>query len=239
MGAYTDLRGAEELVGLVYEGIEERTPWKSLMAQLSVATQSHDAALLIASAAIPGAYRLITDNEDPYLTGGEHLAGLMSVNVMMQLRQPRASTLDELMPHGEFLETALYQRFLKPHNLRYLLGQDVLWDDLIRVKLSIERTGDQQPYGEREKALVEYLTPHLQHAIRIRERQQRADCMRIFFEDAMEKLSIGCVRVKAPMRACWRNSSRRRCRHAVNRVSRAAGECASRVRPVSPCWISS
>ena len=97
------------------------------------------------------------------------------------------------MPTGVFLDTAFYKRFLKPNNLRYLLGQDVLWDDVIRVKLSIERTGDQKPYGDREKALVEYLTPHLQRAIRLRERQQRADCMRIFFEDAMEKLAIGCV----------------------------------------------
>lgn len=197
MGAHTGLRDTGNLVGLVYEGIEESTPWKSLMAELSEATESHDASLLIASAAIPGAYRLITDNDDPHLTGGQHLAGVMSVNVMMQMRQPKASTLDELMPHGEFLDTALYQRFLKPHNLRYLLGQDVLWDDVIRVKLSIERTGDQKPYGDREKALVEFLTPHLQRAIRLRERKQRADFMRILFEDAMEKLAIGCMMLDA------------------------------------------
>lgn len=192
MGAAA-LRGLDDLVALAYDGIEESTPWKTLMGELSLRSASHDASMVIASAAVPGAYLLVTDNDDPHLTGSEHVNGVMSVNVLLDLAQPRASTPEELMPDGEFFRTALYLQFLKPHNLRYLLGRDVMRDDQLRVKLSLERTADQEPFSQRERALLEMIAPHLQRAIRLRERHDQGNHMRFFFEEAMAKLAIGCL----------------------------------------------
>lgn len=193
MGAAANLRGLDELVGLAYDGIDEATPWKTLVGELSQRSESHDASIVIASAAAPGAYLLVTDNEDPHLTGSEHVSGVMSVNVFMDLVQPEASTPEELMPDGEFFRTELYLQFLKPHNLRYLLGRDVVRDELLRVKISLERTADQEPFSQRERALLEAIAPHLQRAIRLRERHEQGNHMRFFFEEAMAKLAIGCL----------------------------------------------
>ena len=193
MGAAASLRGLDELVGLAYEGIEEATPWKTLVGELSQRSESHDASIVISSAAAPGAYLLVTDNEDPHLTGSEHVNGVMSVNVFLDLVQPEASTPEELMPDGEFFRTELYLQFLKPYNLRYLLGRDVVRDELLHVKLSLERTADQEPFSQRERALLEAIAPHLQRAIRLRERQEQGKHMRFFFEEAMAKLAIGCL----------------------------------------------
>lgn len=197
MGSAAALRGLDDLVALAYEGIEEATPWKTLMGELSSRSESHDASMVISSSSSPGAYLLVTDNDDPHLTGSEHVSGVMSVNVLLDLAQPRASTPEELMPDGEFFRTPLYLLFLKPYNLRYLLGQDVVRDDVLRVKLSLERTADQEPFSQRERALLEAIAPHLQRAIRLRERNENGNHMRFFFEEAMAKLAIGCLMLDA------------------------------------------
>lgn len=197
MGAAAAPHGIDDLIGLAYEGIEESTPWKTLMGALSDRSQSHDASMVISSASVPGAWLLVTDNDDPHLTGNEHVNGVMSVNVLLDLAQPEASTPEELMPDGAFFRTPLYLQFLKPHNLRYLLGRDVVRDELLRVKLSLERTADQEPFSQRERALLEAIAPHLQRAIRLRERHDHGTHMRFFFEEAMAKLAIGCLMLDA------------------------------------------
>ncbi len=210
MGSAAALRGLDDLVALAYEGIEEAASWKTLMGELSARSESHDASMVISSASAPGAYLLVTDNDDPHLTGSEHVDGVMSVNVLLDLAQPRASTPEELMPDGEFFRTQLYLRFLKPHNLRYLLGRDVVRDEVLRVKLSLERTADQEPYSQRERALLEAIAPHLQRAIRLRERNDHGNHMRFFFEEAMAKLAIGCLMLDARGRVVSINAWARR-----------------------------
>ncbi len=210
MGSAAHLRGLGDLVSLAYDGIDEPTLWKTLMGQLSEATESHDASMVISSAAVPGGYLLVTDNDDPHLTGNEHVKGVMSVNVLLDIAQPCASTPEELMPDGAFFRTTLYQQFLKPNNLRYLLALDVVRDEVLRVKLSLERTGDQGPYSKRERDVLEFITPHLQRAIRLREHKDDGLHMRFFFEEAMAKLAIGCLMLDARGRVVSINAWARR-----------------------------
>ena len=193
MGAAQRIRGYNDLVGLVYDGVEEAQPWRSLMSRLSEQTSSRDANLVIASPATPGAYVLITDNEDPVATGRTHVDGVMSVNPLLEQPLPQAITLDELMPNGAFLRSPLYLRFLKPLNIRYLLSRDVLRDEMLCAMLTLERNADQQPFSAKEKELMELITPHIRRAMRMREQHTQGSYMQRFFEEAMAKLSIACV----------------------------------------------
>jgi len=193
MGVAQRSRGFSDLIGLVYEGVEEPQPWRRLMARLSEQTRSRDANLVIASPATPGAYLLITDNDDPVATGRPHVEGVMSVNPLLEQPLPRPTTMDELMPGGAFLRSALYVNFLKPLNIRHVLSRDVLRDDMLCALLSLERNADQEPYSARERELLELVTPHLRRAIRMREQYTQGSYMQQFFEEAMAKLSIACV----------------------------------------------
>ena len=200
MGAAQRIRGYSDLVGLVYDGVEEARPWRTLMSRLSEQTASRDANLVIASPATPGSYVLITDNEDPVATGRTHVDGVMSVNPLLEQPLPRAMTLDEIMPNGAFLRSALYLQFLKPLNIRYLLSRDVLRDDMLCAMLTLERNADQEPFGAQEVgkisglvAVNSLMAPHIRRAIRLREQHTQGSYLQGFFEEAMAKLSIACV----------------------------------------------
>jgi len=198
-----------DLVGLVYDGVEESRPWKTLMRELGEQAEAHDASMVIASPAVPGGYYMVTDNDDPAATAPSRVDGVMSVNVLLDMPQPQASTADELLPNGGFLETPLYQRFLKPLNIRYVLGRDVLRSDSLCAKLTFERTAEQGPFGSREKELMELISPHMQRAIRMREQYVHGSYMQCFFEEAMARLSIACVLLDSRARVVSMNQCAR------------------------------
>ncbi len=183
----------DDIVSLVYDGIEDVSRWKTLMSRISSETGSRDACLLIASPSMPEMHFLVTDNEDPVETGRTQLDGVMSVNPLLGLRQPQPISADELMPGGEFLRTTLYREFLQPLNIRYLLSCDILRSDVVCAMLTLERNVDQSPYTEKEKDFLAFVTPHLSRAIRLREQHSRGGNVLRFFGEAMGRLSIGCV----------------------------------------------
>lgn len=181
------------IVSLVYDGVENLQSWKTLMSQLSAATGSRDACLLIASRSVRGVHHLITNNEDPVATGQIHVDSVMTVNPYLDVHLPSPISADEMMPAGEFLRTDLYQRFLQPLNIRHLLSCDALRSDSMCAVLTLERNEDQAAFGDREKGLLALLAPHIGRAIRLREQQQHGSYMWRLFEDVMAKLTIACV----------------------------------------------
>ncbi len=193
------------------------------MSRLSEQTASRDANLVIASPATPGAYVLITDNEDPVATGRTHVDGVMSVNPLLEQPLPRAITLDELMPNGAFLRSPLYLRFLKPLNIRYLLSRDVLRDEMLCAMLTLERNADQEPFSAKEKELLELITPHIRRAMRLREQHTQGSYLQRFFEEAMAKLSIACVLLDGHGRVFSMNH----CARAVAGAARSSWACAA------------
>lgn len=209
MYAVQSLAGFSDLVGLAYQGVEEPIPWKGLMCRLSEVTGAHDASLLISSPAAPGSYYLITDNEDPNAVGRQRVDDMMSVNWYQELPSPRASNIEELIPLGQFLTSPLYLRFLKPLRIRHLMGMDVLRSDVLRIKLSLERTDDQGAFSDEHKHLVELLVPHIQRAIRLREQHTHGSYIQDFFEEAMARMSIACLLLDGYGRVVSANESAR------------------------------
>lgn len=158
----------DDIVSLVYEGIEDVSRWKPLMSRISAETGSRDACLLVASPSMPAMYFLLTNNEDPVVTGRLNVDRVMSVNPLLGIRQPQPISADDLMPGGEFLRSVLYRKFLQPLNIRHLLSCDVVRSEAACAMLTLERNVDQSPFTGKEKDFLAFVAPHLGRAIRLR-----------------------------------------------------------------------
>ena len=199
----------DDVVSLVYDGIEDVSRWKPLMSRISAETGSRDACLLVSSPSMPEMYFLLTNNEDPVVTGRPNVDQVMSVNPFLGMRQPQPISADELMPGGEFLRSALYRKFLQPLNIRHLLGCDVVRSEAACAMLTLERNVDQSPFTGKEKDFLAFVAPHLGRAIRLREQHSHGGSMLRFFEEAMARLSIGSVVLDAQGNVCSMNDHAR------------------------------
>ena len=144
----------DDIVSLVYEGIEDVSRWKPLMSRISAETGSRDACLLVASPSMPAMYFLLTNNEDPVVTGRLNVDRVMSVNPLLGIRQPQPISADDLMPGGEFLRSVLYRKFLQPLNIRHLLSCDVVRSEAACAMLTLERIDIKTP-GRGQIAFVD------------------------------------------------------------------------------------
>ncbi len=199
----------DDVVSLVYDGIEDVSRWKPLMSRISAETGSRDACLLVSSPSMPEMYFLLTNNEDPVVTGRPNVDQVMSVNPFLGMRQPQPISADELMPGGEFLRSALYRKFLQPLNIRHLLSCDVVRSEAACAMLTLERNVDQSPFTGKEKDFLAFVAPHLGRAIRLREQHSHGGSMLRFFEEAMARLSIGSVVLDAQGNVCSMNDHAR------------------------------
>lgn len=182
-----------ELIGSIYDGIDHKTPWASFLDGLTAVMKARDSSIvMVVPNQVGSSYNVTTSDTDPRLTH-QYLDGVFSVNFVMDMPQPQPATIDELMPREEFRRTPLYQKFLAPIGVEYMLGVDVINNEDLHIKLAIERTREQGQFGDEEKELLSYLIPHFQRALRLREKSHTGTSLRSLYLDTVAKMAIGCV----------------------------------------------
>jgi|GEM_PF-2971720 len=187
----------DQLVQLIYDGIQEQAPWSSFLRRFSEVTNSHDASLIFSIAKPEPDYFLLTSDPKFNLRSDSTTKHLLSMSEMLHTFQPQATTLSESLDVDKFFRSELYQTYLKPLDIKYMIGQDIIFEDSLRVKFSAERTSDKPDYGDSEKALFEMLTPHFRRAIHLREELLQHSRLREITSATLSKISIGCIMLDA------------------------------------------
>lgn len=183
----------DELVGLVYEGINETPPWFTFLSKLSDATQSRDASMVFTIRRPAPDYLLLTSNTAFNVPSDESTKQLLSLSVLLHTYQPEPKTLGESLDMNAFLASELYNTYLKPLNIKYILGQDIIFQGNLSAKLSVERTADKAEYGIADKHLFSMLAPHFRRAIRLREQMIKQDRLQEISYATLSKASIGTI----------------------------------------------
>jgi DNA-binding CsgD family transcriptional regulator len=186
-----------QLVELVYEGVEEEAPWSSFLKQLAIATHSLDASLIFSVIKPEPDYYLLTSDEKFNMRSDNATKQLLSLSELLHTFQPKATTLKDSIDEEKFYQSELYQRHLKPIDVKYMIGQDIVFEDSLRAKLSAERTSDKADYDDADKALFEMLIPHLRRAIHLREKLLQNNRLSEVASATLSKASIGSIMLNA------------------------------------------
>ena len=183
----------DELVGLIYGGINEEYPWFTFLSKLSEATQSRDANLVFTIRRPNPDYLLLTSNTAFVQPSDESTKQLLSLSELLHTYQPEPQTLEESLDMETYLSSELYQQHLKPLNIKYILGQDIIFKDNLSAKLSVERTADKADYGASDKYLFSMLAPHFRRAIELREKMITQERLQEISYATLSKASIGTI----------------------------------------------
>lgn len=197
MNLSNDLKRYDELLGFAYSGIHEPQLWNSFVNCFQEVIGARDVSIVIESKPledkqVKSRYMLISTDKAPHLTA-EYLDSVMDVNMLMDIPQPRAAAISDVMPTGTFFNSQLYQQFLKPIDVRHLMSVDICRTETLMMKLSVERTEQQGMFTERERQLFEMIIPHLRRAIEFKANISQGGQFQSFYERLMDKMDIGCI----------------------------------------------
>lgn len=186
----------DRLVQLLYQDALAPRPWKNFVGELATSLCSRDASLHIFTRHSDRNLLLVTNDNAPHLTDS-YLEAMLGDYFLKRLPAERPMTLDDFDVSRNFLDSALFKRFLAPFGITHILTQDVYADSRLVIRLSADRERNQGDFGPREKWLLQSLTPHIRQALNIRAHVRQAEGLADQFQALLARDGVGCVVIGA------------------------------------------
>ncbi|NND67281.1 MAG: helix-turn-helix transcriptional regulator [Halioglobus sp.] len=195
------------LVGLIYQGAVEEQPWQSALPALREAMNAQVASLVlrppsegdqgvILNSVRPGPERLDDDTRLANPNDWQATAyreQFFSLDPFINLPPDKVITLEDILPDQELMESDYYLHYLEPIGLFRILGVDTAEPGGMLARLRFSRRENDRRFAQRERLLLEMLTPHLKRAIEIYARLNRTTSERDVYAGAVNQLSVASI----------------------------------------------
>ena len=116
-----------------------------------------------------------------------------SLDPFVRLPEGEVITAEELIGKAAWLASPMYEEYLKPLDIRHLLGADIYTKEGIECRLRITRSHGATTFSAADKALIRYLLPHLKRSIRLHARLDTLECDRQLFAGAVNRMLLGMI----------------------------------------------
>ena len=183
------------LLGQVYQGPLEPTPWSSLLEAIRLQLQASFATLVLRTPASerPGlivnasAYGPLLPGEPSY---SEHY---YAVCPFLDWPTDRIATADEVFGGAAWCAHEFYLQYLKPLDLRYILTSNMRTEAGVECALFVSREHAGRDYDAADKALIGILLPHLKRAVDLHSTLDVLESERGLYAGAIDRLLVGTL----------------------------------------------
>jgi DNA-binding CsgD family transcriptional regulator len=187
-----DLQQIDRLLGAIYEGPTETPPWQSALQILREELRAAHVTLMLRPPSQDSTGIMI--NTGPVTRQGveSYETHFFSLDPFVRLPEGQVVTAEELIGR-QWLQSAVYQEYLKPLDIRHLLGADIYTRDGIECRLRVTRSHNAGAFSEADKALCRFLLPHLKRSIQLHARLDFLECERSLFAGTVNRMLLGMM----------------------------------------------
>ncbi|CAB3799878.1 hypothetical protein LMG28688_05047 [Paraburkholderia caffeinitolerans] len=116
-----------------------------------------------------------------------------SLDPFIGLPSDRVVTVDEVFGSTGWQSSELYKQFLKPHDVRYILGADLRTSSMVECRFRVCRNHASTQFSEHDKAFCGLLLSHLKRAIELHSRLDSVEVERSIYANAVNRMEIGTI----------------------------------------------
>jgi DNA-binding CsgD family transcriptional regulator len=187
-----DLQQIDRLLGAIYEGPTETPPWHSALQVLREELRAAHVTLMLRPPSQDSAGIML--NTGPVTRQGveSYETHFFSLDPFVRLPEGQVVTAEELIGR-QWLQSAVYQEYLKPLDIRHLLGADIYTRDGIECRLRVTRSHNAGAFSDADKALCRFLLPHLKRSIQLHARLDFLECERSLFAGTVNRMLLGMM----------------------------------------------
>jgi DNA-binding CsgD family transcriptional regulator len=187
-----DLQQIDRLLGAIYEGPTETPPWQSALQVLREELRAAHVTLMLRPPSQDSAGIML--NTGPVTRQGveSYETHFFSLDPFVRLPEGHVVTAEELIGR-QWLQSAVYQEYLKPLDIRHLLGADIYTRDGIECRLRVTRSHNAGAFSDGDKALCRFLLPHLKRSIQLHARLDFLECERSLFAGTVNRMLLGMM----------------------------------------------
>lgn len=187
-----DVDRLDGLLAAIYEGAMESPPWSSALHAIRESLQAAHVTLMLRPPSSDSSGIMINTgsvNEQAVESYGTHF---FTLDPFVRLQEGEVVTAEELIGK-QWLDSPIYVDYLKPLDIRHLLGADIYTKEGIECRFRVTRAHDAPPFSAEDKDLVRRILPHLKRSIRLHARLDYLECDRQLFAGAVNRMLLGMI----------------------------------------------
>ncbi len=180
------------LLGELYQGPLEEQPWQTFLASVRVLLGANLVTLLLRPPS--------KEDQVVMLADGGSLSAIKSYNEGQFVLDPfidlptgEVVSLHEYLSPATLLGSDFYRIIMEPQGWYDFLGVDIRDGKELDVRFRAGRYRGAQTFGDREKALLQALLPHLERSIRLQTCISRTERERAVYAGAVEQLLVATI----------------------------------------------
>lgn len=180
------------LIGDIYQGPLEEQPWQSFLSSVREVLGANLVTLLLRPPSKEGQVVMLAD--------GGSLSAMQSYNEGQFVLDPFVNlptreviSLHDYLSVETLLNSDFYRIIMQPQGWYDFLGVDIREEEELDVRFRAGRYRGAKPFGDREKALLQALLPHLERSIRLQTRISRNERERAVYAGAVEQMSVATI----------------------------------------------
>ena len=182
----------DRLIGAIYEGAMESPPWQAALQLMRDSLQAAHVTLMLRPPSSENAGVMINTGTVTKQGIESYETHFFSMDPFVRLAEGEVVTAEELIGK-QWLQSTVYQEYLRPLGVRHLLGADIYTKEGIECRLRITRSHEAQPFSAEDKALVRFLLPHLKRSIQLHARLDFLECERQLFAGTVNRMLLGII----------------------------------------------
>ncbi|MGH8445105.1 MAG: helix-turn-helix transcriptional regulator [Solimonas sp.] len=189
-------RQLNTLLDAIYDGPAMRPAWNDALRLLQQKLDASHVALIVRRPSAEQFGTMAHIGFEDAVAMESYTKHLFAVDPFVGLEEGDVVTPEELIGDA-WLDSAIYRDYLKPLDVRYLLGADLHTPDGIECQLRVTRPHGAEPFGDAERALLRFLLPHLRRSIRQQVQLDSLESERQLFAGTVNRLALGVISLAA------------------------------------------
>jgi DNA-binding CsgD family transcriptional regulator len=183
-----------ELLAAIYQGPLESVPWKTALDLLHGYLRANYVTLMLRPPT-PDRDALMVNaaGDAPINRQGEYNKYYYALDPFIDLPPDQVFVADELARGGKWRESEFYKQFLKPLDILYAMGADIVTDDGIHCRFRASRPHRERPFSPADKALCSAMLPHLKRAVILHSQLNLIDSERRLYAGTIDRMLVGTV----------------------------------------------
>lgn len=198
----------DPLVHAIYQGALEDTPWQGFLPLLRERMDALAVSLILRPPAEDDPGVILNAARDNSHTGegitltladagdwqpAAYRERFFALDPFINLPRDTVMSLAELTKGLPLASTDYYREYLEPAGVFHVLGADTETPEGLLACLRISRGPDEADFNKADRALCEFVLPHLARAIRIHARLNRMESERAVYAGAVTRLAVGSI----------------------------------------------
>ena len=181
------------MLGSLYQGPLENTPWSTFLDRLKRSMRAKYATLTLRppsrhvdglSITTSGSSAQIADSYNQYF---------YTIDPFTDLPNRQVVICTEFVSEKDWIECEFYKSFLEPVDVFHVLGADINTNLGSKCRIRISRDYASGPFNQQDKDLLASFLPHLERTVILHMYLNRIESERNLYAGAVDKLAVGTI----------------------------------------------